>query len=120
MSDYDRGWRDALIAAADAQERLAHGPRALGSRAVAFKRLIFANWLRERAQLEVAPSLTVTDEAVEAAAREAFWTDDVGGHHKPGAQPHTWENIPEVGRENYRTMIRAAIAAALPHLRGDI
>ncbi len=36
--------------AADEQERLAHGPRALGNRAVAFKRLIFANWLRERAE----------------------------------------------------------------------
>lgn len=43
------GAREALNAAADEQERLAHGPRAMGSRAVAFKRLIFANWLRERA-----------------------------------------------------------------------
>lgn len=48
--------------------------------------------------------------SVEAASREMFWADDLGGHHKPGYQPHTWENIPEVGRENYRTGIRAALA----------
>lgn len=39
----------ALLDAADEQERLAYGPRALGNRGVAFKRLIFAGWLRERA-----------------------------------------------------------------------
>lgn len=54
----------------------------------------------------------MTGDRVEAAAREAFWTDDVGGHHKAGSRPHTWENIPEVGRENYRTMVRAVLAAA--------
>jgi hypothetical protein len=54
-----------------------------------------------------------TDEDVERAAKEAFWTDDMGGHHKPGTRPHTWENIPEVGRENYRTLVRAVLRAAL-------
>jgi len=39
----------ALNDAADEQERLANGPRALGNKAVAFKRLLFADWLRERA-----------------------------------------------------------------------
>jgi hypothetical protein len=48
--------------------------------------------------------------AVEAAAREAFWTDDLGGHIKG---KHTWDSIPDEGRENYRTMIRAAIRAYL-------
>lgn len=40
---------DALRRAADEQERLSTGPRALGNKAVQFKRLIFAQWLRERA-----------------------------------------------------------------------
>ena len=59
-----------------------------------------------RSQLERLGS----DEAIERAAREAFWTDDVGGHIRGS---HTWESIPEKGRENYRTMIRAALKAAL-------
>lgn len=48
----DRDRRTAATAvreAADEQERLAHGPRALGSKSVAFKRLLFASWLRDRA-----------------------------------------------------------------------
>lgn len=47
---------------------------------------------------------------VEAGAREAFFTDDAGGHIRGG---HTWDTIPEVGRENYRTMVRAVLHAAL-------
>ena len=48
---FSAGKQQALLDAAAEQERLAHGPRALGSKAVAFKRLIFANWLRERAEV---------------------------------------------------------------------
>jgi len=40
---------EALRAAADEQDRLSTGPLALGNRGVRFKRLIFANWLRKRA-----------------------------------------------------------------------
>lgn len=50
LRKHDRVVRaEALRAAADEQEFLAHGPRALGNQVVAFKWLIFANWLRERA-----------------------------------------------------------------------
>ena len=44
------GRREALLEAADEQERLSTGPRALGNKAVRFKRVLFANWLRERAE----------------------------------------------------------------------
>jgi len=55
---------------------------------------------------------------VERAAREAFWIDDLGGHIKGR---HTWDSIPEQGRVNYRTMIRAALTAALstPQTAGE-
>lgn len=46
------GYRAALIDAADEQERLSTGPRALGNKGVAFKRLLFAEWLRDRARQE--------------------------------------------------------------------
>lgn len=70
-----------------------------------------------REEVERLAKEQVTDAMVERAAREAFWTDDIGGHHKRGPTPHTWENIPEQGRENYRTMIRAALRAALDRER---
>lgn len=48
----ERGWREgwngALEDAAKGQERLAKSPRALGSKAVEFKRMLFAAWLRDR------------------------------------------------------------------------
>jgi len=47
---------------------------------------------------------------VEAGAREAFFTDDAGGHIRGG---HSWDTIPEIGRENYRTMVRGVLHAAL-------
>jgi len=70
---------------------------------------------RDAARAEVAALRDgiTSDEAIERAAREAFWTDDMGGRHKPGRQPHTWENIPEAGRENYRTLVRAVARALL-------
>lgn len=49
-------------------------------------------------------------EAIEDAARDAFWTDDLGGHIKGG---WTWDTIPDLGRANYRTMALAALAAAV-------
>lgn len=52
--------------------------------------------------------MKVADEMVEAASEAAFWQDDLGGHVKG---PWTWDTIPEEGRENYRTMIRAALGA---------
>lgn len=52
----------------------------------------------------------ITKEQVEAGAREAFFTDDVGGHILGG---YTWDTIPEEGRENYRIMVRAVLHAAL-------
>jgi hypothetical protein len=54
------------------------------------------------------------ERAVEAAARAAFFRDDVGGHIKGG---FTYDSIPEVGRENYRCMVRDALEAAEPHLQ---
>lgn len=51
-----------------------------------------------------------SDAMVEAGAREAFFTDDAGGHIRGG---FTWETIPEVGRENYRKMVRGVLHAAL-------
>ena len=60
------------------------------------------------------------DAVINAAAREAFWTDDISGHHKAGRSPHTWENIPEVGRENYRTLIRAVVPIIEADLREHI
>ena len=52
----------------------------------------------------------ITPEMVEAGAREAFFTDDAGGHIRGG---FTWDTIPEVGRENYRAMVRGVLHAAL-------
>lgn len=46
----DEVHRKVLLEAAAEQERLSTGPRALGSRTVRFKRLLFANWLRDRAE----------------------------------------------------------------------
>lgn len=58
----------------------------------------------------------IDDAMVERAAREAFWADDIGGHIKGD---HTWESIPEEGRDAYRTMIRAALGAALRQTEGQ-
>jgi hypothetical protein len=62
-----------------------------------------------RGKCDALRTMLTSDEAVEAAAREAFWQDDVGGHIKGR---WTWETIPDDGRENYRQMVRAALAAA--------
>lgn len=57
--------------------------------------------------------MTLDDKAVEAAAAEAFFSDDVGGH----VRGHwTWETIPEQGREEYRRLVRATITAYLTTL----
>lgn len=56
------------------------------------------------------PSAEPTEAMVEAGAREAFFTDDAGGHIRGG---YTWDTIPEIGRQNYRTMVRAVLHAAL-------
>jgi hypothetical protein len=61
---------------------------------------------------EALRGLAEDPQVIEACASEAFWTDDIGGHHKPGRVPHTWENIPEEGRENYRTLVRAVLRRA--------
>lgn len=56
-----------------------------------------------------------TTPAVERAARAAVAADPhladvvIGG--KVGA--HAWETIPELGQENYRVMVQAALTAAL-------
>jgi len=59
-------------------------------------------------------AVKVTAEQVETASEAAFMSDDLAGHHKayPGYYtPHTWQNIPEVGRENYRRLVRDILAA---------
>jgi hypothetical protein len=53
----------------------------------------------------------IPDALVEKAAQAAFWSDDFGGHHKPGLIPHAWDNIPEQGRRNYRDLARAVLEA---------
>ena len=66
------------------------------------------------AHLAARPAPVVSADAVERAAEAAFVSDDLGGHHKPGPfilNPHTWQNIPEVGRENYRRLVRDILAA---------
>lgn len=64
----------------------------------------------DRQYTDAEPQGEPSDAMVEAGAREAFFTDDAGGHIRGG---HTWDTIPEVGRENYRTMVRAVLHAAL-------
>lgn len=49
-------------------------------------------------------------EVIEAAARAAFFEDDLGGHVKG---KWTYDTIPDEGRENYRKMVRAALQAAI-------
>lgn len=57
--------------------------------------------------------MKLDETAVEAAAREAFWSDDVGGH----VRGHwTWETIPEQGRQEYRRLVTATITAYLTAL----
>lgn len=56
------------------------------------------------------PSVEITDEMVERGARAAFFRDDVGGHIKGR---WTYDTIPEIGRENYRAMVRDVLIAAL-------
>ena len=56
--------------------------------------------------------MRITDEIVEAAARDAFLSDAINGHHKGGI--YTWESIPEIGRENYREMTRMMLDTAAP------
>lgn len=56
---------------------------------------------------------------VEKAAQEAFWSDDISGHHKASPfnySPYEWETIPEAGRENYRRLVRAILSAVAPDL----
>lgn len=67
---------------------------------------------RQRLQNCLNDLLSPSAELVECCAAEAFFTDDIGGHHAQGPSPHTWENIPEEGRENYRTLVRAVLDAA--------
>jgi len=43
------GGVEALREAAGEQERLSTGPRAMGNKAVRFKRILFAEWLTARA-----------------------------------------------------------------------
>jgi len=57
------------------------------------------------------PDYPVSDEDVERAAQDAFFTDMIGGHHNG---LFTWETIPEEGRENYRKMVTSVLAAVLP------
>lgn len=52
----------------------------------------------------------ITDEMVERGAEAAFFQDDLGGHI---AGRWTWATIPDDGRENYRRMVRAVLAASL-------
>lgn len=63
--------REALLGAAEEQERLSTAPRALGNGTVRFKRLIFANWLRERAERAEAKVGRVEALAEEFARRQA-------------------------------------------------
>lgn len=71
------------------------------------------------AQVEALKGMAGNNEIVEAASAEAFWTDDIGGHHKAGTRaPHTWENIPAFGRENYRTLVRAVLVTAVARASG--
>lgn len=59
--------------------------------------------------------MKLDDEAVETAAREAFWSDDTAGHIKGH---WTWETIPQIGRDEYRRLVRATITAYLTALEG--
>ena len=62
-------------------------------------------------------SINITTEMVEAAAKEAFFVDDLGGHIKGR---WTWDTIPEEGRENYRKLSRAVVTAAAPLVLADV
>ena len=52
-----------------------------------------------------------TDAMVEAGAQAAFFTDDVGGHIR--GDRNTWESISEIGRSNYRAMVRSVLTESL-------
>jgi len=57
--------------------------------------------------------MTPFNERVERGARAAFMSDAIAGHHKASSfilDAHTWENISEAGRENYRRMVRHVLA----------
>ena len=58
----------------------------------------------------------LSDEAVEAAARAAFFHDDLCGHIKGR---WTWDTIPDDGREAYRAMVRDTLSAALRATGGE-
>ncbi len=58
--------------------------------------------------------------AIEAAARAGFDSDKASGNIAGGSTSrHTYDNIPEDGRWNYRRLARAAIAAYEQALHGE-
>lgn len=57
--------------------------------------------------------MNIPAQAVEAAAKEAFFVDDLGGHI---AGRWTWDTIPDDGRENYRKLALAVLNAAAPYM----
>ena len=60
--------------------------------------------------LTAADAVMFSDESIDRAAAAAFFQDDLGGH----VRGHwTWATIPEEGRNNYRTMVRAVLTAVL-------
>ena len=66
----------------------------------------------------------IPEALVEKAAREAFMSDDLAGHHRHNGSPFnyspfTWESIPEVGRENYRRMVRDIFAVTADEIRAE-
>lgn len=53
-----------------------------------------------------------SNEAIDRAARAAFDSDKASGNLAGGStSQHTYDNIPEDGRWNYRRLVRAAYAA---------
>ena len=55
----------------------------------------------------------ITDEMVEAAAREVYV------HDAPSNDPQTWPPNPDALADDYRGAARAALTAALPHLTAE-
>ena len=52
----------------------------------------------------------ISDEDLDRLASAAFEWDRQNGHHVSNGGPWTWHMIPEVGRENYRNLVRAVLA----------
>jgi hypothetical protein len=88
-------------------------PTREGNYAMRFDGLVFA-YVKpaQRARLlSPRPDGVPDDATIEEASREAFLTDDLGGHIR--GDGHTWDTIPEQGRENYRTLVRAVARVLL-------